>query len=229
MAQWPVGTARPEAYTRGMESTRVLVVDDHAMVAEGLVDVLSAEPGIDVVGRAATARDAERMAAQFVPDVVVMDYRLPDRDGLSATVAIRSENPDTAVVMVTASDHDTVVAAAVEAGCAAYVTKDRAAQDVVAAVHAAARGEVAFPAAVLQGLLSRGTARARSSALTRREVEVLQLLAEGLSTREVAERFVLSTSTVRNHVQNVLVKLGAHSKLEAVSIATRQGIIGFPD
>lgn len=213
-----------------MPPTRVLIVDDHEMVAQGLSEVLDAEEEIDVVGRAGTVRDAQRMAAQLSPDVVVMDYRLPDGDGLMATTAIRDRDPQTAVVMVTASDHDTVVAAAIEAGCSGFVTKDRAAQDVVAAVRAAARGEAGFPAAVLGRLLGRSrTAPRATGALTPRELEVLQLLADGLSTREIAERFVLSISTVRNHVQNILTKLDAHSKLEAVSVAMRQGIVGRPD
>lgn len=213
-----------------MQPTRVLIVDDHEMVAQGLSEVLATEDDIEVVGRAGTVRDARRMAAQFSPDVVVMDYRLPDGDGLTATAAIRGHDPETAVVMVTASDHDTVVAAAIEAGCSGFVAKDRAAQDVVTAVRAAARGEAGFPAAVLGRLLHRSSAAPRAKgALTPRELEVLQLLAEGLSTREIAERFVLSISTVRNHVQNILSKLDAHSKLEAVSVAMRQGIVGRPD
>lgn len=213
-----------------MSSIRVLVVDDHEMFAQGLSEVLGGQTDIEVIGRAGTVRDARRKAGQFGPDVVVMDYRLPDGDGLAATRDIRAENPDVSVVMVTASDHDTVVAAAVEAGCSAYVSKDRAAEDVVTAVRTAARGEMGFPAAVLGALMgSRAPAAAgRSHALTPRELEVLQLLAEGHSTREVAEHFVLSVSTVRNHIHNLLTKLGARSKLEAVTMATRQGIIDYP-
>lgn len=211
-----------------MSRTRVLVVDDHQMVAQGLSEVLAAEPGIEVVGLAGTVRDALRMAGQFSPDVVVMDYRLPDGDGLTATRSIRDQDPDIAVVMVTASDHETVVAAAVDAGCSAYVTKDRAAQHVVSAVQAAARGEMSFPAAVLHRLLASSQAPARSSALTPRQLEILQLLAEGRSTREIADQYVLSVSTVRNHIQNILTKLGAHSQLEAVTLAARQGIISYP-
>lgn len=213
-----------------MATTRVLVVDDHEMVAQGLSEVLAAESDIEVVGTAGTVRDAERMAAQFEPDVVVMDYRLPDGDGLMATSAIRREVPETAVVMVTASDHEALIAAAIEAGCSAYVTKDRAAQHVVSAVRTAARGEMGFPAAVLNRLLARGKASdVRSGALTPREREVLQLLAEGLSTRDIADRLVVSVSTVRNHVQSILTKLGVHSKLEAVTVAARQGIVRYPD
>jgi DNA-binding NarL/FixJ family response regulator len=225
-------------HTRGpvasgpMRTMRVLIVDDHAMVAEGLAEVLGAEPGIEVVGRAGTVRDARRLAAETVPDVVVMDYRLPDGDGAEAARRIREEHPATAVVMVTASDHDTVIAAAIEAGCAAYVTKDRAAQDVVAAVRAAARGEVAFPASALARMIPRmrgATAGPKSGALTPREREILQFLADGRSTKDIAADLVLSPSTVRNHVQNILGKLDAHSKLEAVTTAVRQGIVTYRD
>lgn len=208
---------------------RVLVVDDHEMVAEGLTEVLSATGHIEVVGRAGTVADAERLATQLSPDVVVMDYRLPDGDGLTAAAAIRGRNPDTAVVMVTASDHETLVTAAVEAGCSAYVTKDRAGREVVSAVETAARGDVAFPASVLGRLFPRATPVPRQTgALTPREIEVLQLMAEGRSSRDIADMLVLSVSTIRNHTQNVLTKLGAHSRLEAVTIATRQGIIRLP-
>lgn len=212
----------------GPSEIRVMIVDDHAMVAEGLAEVLDAEPGIAVAARTGTARDARRLAGQLSPDVVVMDYRLPDGDGAVAAREIRKERPDTAVVMVTASDHDTVIAAAIEAGCAGYVTKDRAAQEVVAAVRAAARGEVAFPASALARMIPRmrGTS-SRSTALTPRELEILQLLADGRSTREIADELVLSQSTIRNHVQNILGKLDAHSKLEAVTTAVRQGIVSY--
>jgi two-component system, NarL family, nitrate/nitrite response regulator NarL len=199
------------------------------MVAEGLTEVLSATGHIEVVGCAGTVADALRLAAQLAPDVVVMDYRLPDGDGLAAAAAIRGRHPATAVVMVTASDHETLVTAAVEAGCSAYVTKDRAGREVVAAVETAARGDVAFPASVLARLLPRGTAAPRQTgALTPREVEVLRLMADGRSSRDIADTLVLSVSTIRNHTQNILTKLGAHSRLEAVTIATRQGIIRPP-
>jgi DNA-binding NarL/FixJ family response regulator len=211
-----------------MDTIRVLIVDDHAMVAQGLAEVMGAQPDIQVLAQAGTAQDAQRLAGELSPDVVVMDYRLPDGDGAVAAKGIRADAPDTAVVMVTASDHDTVIAAAIEAGCSGYVTKDRAAQDVVAAVRAAARGELSFPASVLARMVPRLRGDApRSSALTPRELEILQLLADGRSTKDIAEELVLSPSTVRNHVQNVLGKLDAHSQLEAVTIAVRQGIVTY--
>ncbi|HEX9889215.1 MAG TPA: response regulator transcription factor [Nitriliruptorales bacterium] len=208
---------------------RVLIVDDHVMVAQGLSEVLGAEGDIEVVGQARSVQEAELGARRFEPDVIVMDYRLPDGDGAQATSRIRSQQPDIAIVMVTASDHDTVLAAAIEAGCTGYVTKDRAAQEVVTAVRAASRGEVTVPAAMLAKLLPRmRSPRSSVGALSPRELEVLGLLAQGLSNRAIADQLVVSISTVRNHVQNVITKLGVHSKLEAVTTAMRQGIIGAP-
>lgn len=213
-----------------METISVLIVDDHEMVAQGLAEVLSAEADLTVVGQAGTARDAQRLAGQLQPDVVVMDYRLPDGDGAETAKQIRAEHPDTKVVMVTASDHDTVISSAIEAGCSAYVTKDRAAQEVVTAVHAAARGELAFPASALARMIPRMRGgNASSGALTPRELEVLQLLADGRSTKDIADELVVSASTVRNHVQRILGKLDAHSKLEAVTVAVRQGIVSYRD
>lgn len=208
---------------------RVLIVDDHVMVAQGLSEVIGAEGDMEVVGQARTVQEAELGAQRFEPDVVVMDYRLPDGDGAQATARILARQPDIKIVMVTASDHDTVLAAAIEAGCTGYVTKDRAAQEVVSAVRAASRGEVTVPAAMLAKLLPRARSqRSAVGALSPREMEVLTLLAEGLSNRDIADRLVVSISTVRNHVQNVISKLGVHSKLEAVTTAMRQGIIDSP-
>jgi DNA-binding NarL/FixJ family response regulator len=213
-----------------MDRIRVLIVDDHAMVAEGLRDALAPHDDIEVVGRAATAEQAVAAATDLRPDVVVMDYRLPDADGASAAKRIRANQRSTAVVMVTASDHDTVVASALEAGCVGYVTKDRAGREVVAAVRAAARGEMTYPVEVLARLVpGAGDEEAtRPTGLTPRELEVLALLAGGRSTADIAGELVVSPNTVRNHVQSILRKLGAHSKLEAVNIAVQQGIVSYP-
>lgn len=211
------------------EAIRILVVDDHKMVAEAIATILGDEPDIEVVAIAGTVIDAQRLAQTRAPDVVVMDYQLPDGDGAEAARRIRTERPATQIVMVTASGHDTVLASALDAGCAAFVTKDRAMEDVVDAVRAAHAGEATIPADMLARLLPRlrSTSR-RVGALTTREREVLGLLAEGLSNDEIAGRLVLSVSTVRNHVQSILRKLEARSRLEAVTIAVRQGIVKFP-
>lgn len=212
-----------------MDPIRVLIVDDHAMVAEGLRDALVRHQDIQVVGGAGSARRAVELAEELRPDVVLMDYRLPDGDGASTTKRIRAGRGRPAVVMVTASDHDSVVAAAVQAGCSGYVTKDRAVSEVVAAVRAAARGEMTFPVEVLARLLpGSGGGETTSEALSARERQVLQLVADGRSTEDIAAELVLSPHTVRNHVQRTLRKLGAHSKLEAVNIAVQHGILDYP-
>lgn len=204
----------------------VLVVDDHAMIAEGLTEILTADTDITVVGSAATAEAAARLADEHKPDVVLMDYRLPDGDGATAAERIRAAHPSTAVIMVTASDHDTVIASAIEAGCSGYITKDRAMSEVVAAVHAAARGDVSFPAWALARMVPHLRERPSTSSrkLTERERDVLALLVVGRSTREMAEHLGLSQDTVRSDLQHIRTKLGATTNTEAVAIAVRRGI-----
>lgn len=207
----------------GEGSISVLIVEDHRMVAEGLSRALSAEPDIDVVGTAATLAEAHPLVRRLHPDVVLMDYRLPDGDGITATRHIHTAQPSTRVVILTASDDATVLADALEAGCSGYVTKDRSVLDMVAAVRAAHRGTWTVSGATLGALLQR--ARRPAVDLTAREAEVLELMGEGLTNAAMAARLDISVNTVRNHVQSLIAKLGAHSKLEAVAIALRDGLI----
>jgi two-component system response regulator DevR len=161
------------------------------------------------------------------PDVVLMDYELPDGDGAVATERIKAEVPATQVVMVTSFDDETVLVRAIEAGCSGFITKHKAIQEVSSAVRAAHAGEALISPSMLARLLPRlrQNPRGLGADLTPREVEVLKLLADGVSNQQIAEKLVLSMHTVRNHVQNVITKLGAHSKLEAVATAVREGII----
>ncbi|MDP9021767.1 MAG: response regulator transcription factor [Actinomycetota bacterium] len=212
-----------------MGMIRVMIVEDHVMVAQGMTEVLGAEDDIEVVGHVRTVAEARVAAIRHRPDVVLMDYRLPDGDGADAAAHIRRDLPGTSVVMVTASAHDSVLAAAVEAGCSGYVTKDMAAEDVVTAVRAAHAGQATIPPSLLARLLPRlQTTRRGPAALSPRELEVLRLVASGWSTRDIAEQLFVSVSTVRNHIQSTLRKLEAHSKLEAVATAVREGIIHPP-
>jgi two-component system response regulator DevR len=210
---------------------RVMVVDDHQLVAQALAEVLDDEPDLEVVARTGSVAEATRAAQVLAPDVVLMDYQLPDGNGVTAAERIRRHRPETKVVMLTAYAEDALLVAAVEAGCSGYLTKDRAVEEVVSAVRAAHAGEVLVSPAKLAQLLPKlRPQRAPSSSeggvsLTARELEVLQLMAEGLSNHAIAERLVLSLNTVRNHVQNVISKFDAHSKLEAVAIAVRTGVI----
>jgi DNA-binding NarL/FixJ family response regulator len=206
---------------------RILIVDDHVMVSEGLANLLGAEADMAVVAAVPRADDAIVAARRYRPDVVLMDYELPDGSGIDAAASILDEAPDTQVVMLTGSTNEAVLLAALQCGCAGFVTKHKATEEVVSAVRAAHSGEAVISPAMLARLLSTLTHRSarRTRALTSREKEVLGLLARGLSNAEAADHLFLSVHTIRHHVQNILAKLGAHSKLEAVSIAMREEII----
>ena len=211
---------------RGSARITVLIVDDHALVAESFRVVLSGEPDIDVVAIAGTAAEAVAAATTHRPDVVLMDYVLPDGDGAAAAARVMAVLPDTKVVMLTGSDEPTALFAAFEAGCVGYFQKTSDLERLASAVRAAAAGELVVSPADL-GLLFEHRRRERGEAatLTPREVEVLRLAAAGLSSRAVAERLGLSLHTVRTHLQNVLTKLGAHSRLEAVAVARKRGLL----
>ncbi len=208
----------------GRAPYRVLIVEDHQVVAEGLAVLLDEHPDLDVVGWAATVADAERLVATEPVDVVVLDYWLPDRTGAEAVAALRVYRPDAAVVFLSADDSDDVILAALEAGASGYLVKSAGGADVAAAVRRAAEGEILMPARQLAALLTRRREQARQQAeqsrrlasLTPRERQILGLMAEGMDNREIALRLGISYATVRSHVRHLLGKLGARSKLEAV-------------
>ena len=208
----------------------VLIVDDHRMFAESLARLLADEPGITVVGIAATAADGIVLAVRLQPTVALVDYQMPELDGVAIAAEIKRTHPTIMVVMLTGSADDRLLLAAIEAGCSGFLTKDRAAAEVADAVRAAAVGEALVSPAILARLLPKlgRTQRSLGSDLTEREREILELLARGWTNKAIASELILSVNTVRNYVQYVLNKLGAHSKLEAVSIAVREGIIDYP-
>ena len=212
------------------ETIDVLIVDDHRVFAESLARLLSDEEGVEVVGVVSDAPEAIDLAARLRPRVVLMDYRMPDRDGIAITTEIKRRNPEIMVVMLTAATEDRVLLAAIDAGCSGFLTKDRAAAEVAEAVRAAAAGEALISPGLLARLLPKlnRTQRAIGADLTERELEILGLLARGWNNKLIAGDLYLSVNTVRNYVQSVLTKLGAHSKLEAVSTAVREGIVAFP-
>jgi DNA-binding NarL/FixJ family response regulator len=209
---------------------RVLIVDDHAMFAESLARLLGDEEGIEVVGVASNSAHGLELVDRLSPKVVLLDYRMPDRDGVETAAAIKAMDPSSMVVMLTGAEDDRVLLGAIDAGCSGFLTKDRAASEVARAVRAAASGEALISPAQLARLLPRLSSKRTEvgTDLTRRELELLTHLARGSSNKTIASELHLSLNTVRNYVQSVLTKLGAHSKLEAVSTAVREGIIDYP-
>jgi DNA-binding NarL/FixJ family response regulator len=214
----------------GTGTLGVLIVDDHRMFAESLARLLSDEEEIAVRGIAASGLDAIELAARLQPQVVLMDYHLPDQDGVAVTAEIKRCHPEIMVVMLTGSADDRVLLAAINAGCSGFLTKDRAAAEVGGAVRAAAAGEALIEPAVLVRLLQKlkPVPGSIGTDLTDREREVLGCLARGWTNKAIASELYLSVNTVRNYVQSLLTKLSAHSKLEAVSTAVREGIIDYP-
>jgi DNA-binding NarL/FixJ family response regulator len=218
---------RQRAGTGSARPIRVLIVDDHEVLAASLALVLDGEDDITTVGTAATLAEARAMVVSARPDVVLLDHRLPDGDGVGAIRELRELREGVGVVVLTASAADHVLVAAIEAGASGFLSKTRGLEEVRAAVRAAAVGESVISPEMLARLMTRFHRGRENHAteLTEREREVLSLVAEGLSNAAIAERLVVSVHTVRNHIASLSAKLGAHSKLEALSIAVRQGML----
>lgn len=206
--------------------TRVLVVDDHEVLSGSLALVVDAEADMESVGVARDLAEARRRVADRQPDVILLDRRLPDGDGIEAIAELRTLSPDTKVVVLTASDTDQVLVQAIEAGASGFLSKSRGLGEVIGAVRAAAAGEAVISGEMLSRLLPKLTRSGGPTVeLTPRELDVLELLAEGKSNAAIAQSLFVSVHTVRNHVANLSAKLGAHSKLEALSIAVRRGLL----
>jgi DNA-binding NarL/FixJ family response regulator len=213
-----------------LESTtpiRVLIVDDHQVLAASLAQALDAEPDIVSVGVAASLERAVELIPSTAPDVLLLDHRLPDGDGVDAVGRLRALRPAMAVIILTASAAEHLMVRAIEAGVSGFLSKTRSLGEVTSAVRAAASGEAVISPEMLVRLLPRlnRSGRAGPTALTEREREVLDLISQGLTNAAIAEQLFVSVNTVRNHVANLSAKLGARSKLEALSIAVREGLL----
>lgn len=197
----------------------VLVVDDHPVVRAGLTALLSVQPGLLVVGEAADGTEAVRLAAKLTPDVVLCDLRLGEGpDGVQVTRAV-----DTAVLILTTYDHDADLVRAVEAGAAGYLLKDADPADIVAAIQSAARGETVLNPHLTSRVVA--AMRVRRTELSARELEVLGLVAHGLSNRDIARRLILSEATVKTHLNHVFGKLGVDNRTAAVAAARGAGLL----
>jgi DNA-binding NarL/FixJ family response regulator len=206
-----------------MAPTRVVLVEDHDMVAEAMALAMQRADDIEIVARARSIATALTEVRKYAPDVVLLDRRLPDGDAIDAIGPLSEQGAR--VLMLTGEATSTVAARVAEAGGCGLVLKSAGLDELEDAVRRVADGEAVFGAEFLAGVLNRLTGRTRSATLTVRERQTLGLLADGASTAEVARRLGVAVNTARNHVQRVLEKLGARSKLEAVAIARKEGLL----
>ncbi|MGW5159710.1 response regulator [Nonomuraea wenchangensis] len=206
---------------------RLVLVEDHAMVAEAITLALARAAGIAVVAHAGTIAAALAETARTQPDVVVLDRRLPDGDGISVIGRLAAAAPGVRVLVLTGEATASVAVRVVQSGAAGLLVKSSRLDELESAVREVAAGRAVFPPGLLPGLLDRLTGRSGhlGARLTARERETLLLLAEGAGTGEISERLGVARNTARNHVQHVLEKLGARSKLEAVAVARREGLL----
>jgi NarL family two-component system response regulator LiaR len=202
---------------------RVLIVDDHYMVREGLKVFLSARDDIEVVGEAANGAEAAEICARIHPDVVLMDVMMPVMDGAEACAQVMTTCPKTQVIALTSFVDEDLVEQILEAGAISYLLKDSRPEALVQAIREAAAGRGTIDSGAMQAVMRRRQ-NAVGADLTKREREVLALVAQGLSNQEIADRLVLSVGTVRLHVSNILAKLDAPNRTSAAIIAAKHGL-----
>jgi len=207
-----------------------MLVDDHQMLRQGLRRSLE-EEGFYVVGEASDGDEAVRLVPAAKPDVILMDVSMPDMDGVEATRRILQADPDKRVVMLTMHADKDLIDAAIKAGAVGYLTKDCSTDEVIEAVRMAANGETALSPQLAKTMLSEvrkideKAAREEDRLVTKREEEVLQLIADGCSTPEVAQKLYISQKTVKNHLASIYEKLNARDRTQAVLLAVRMGIV----
>ncbi|HXN90752.1 MAG TPA: response regulator transcription factor [Candidatus Sulfotelmatobacter sp.] len=206
--------------------TRVLIVEDHQVVAEGLAALINDQKDMEVVGHVGSVAESITRTAELQPDLVLLDFRLTDGTGADAASGIRETRPETKLIFLTREDSDAARFAALESGASAFIHKSRAAQEVVEAIRTVAQGGSLFtPRSISQLLNSRREIEAQLERLTPREKEVLRLMAEGTSSRDIASRLGISYTTVRTHIRSLGSKLGVHSKLEAIVKARELALV----
>jgi DNA-binding NarL/FixJ family response regulator len=225
----------PEQRVNAGEPIRVAVVDDQELFRRGLTMLLGVEDDIEVVGEAGDGVAATELAATAVPDVVLMDVRMPKRSGIEACVSIKDVAPSAKIIMLTVSDEEADLYDAVKNGASGYLLKDSSIDEVAQAIRVVAEGQSLISPSMAVKLLDEFKQMTRSDRqqvpsprLTERELEVLKLVAQGLNNREIAKRLFISENTVKNHVRNILEKLQLHSRMEAVMYAVREKLLDIP-
>jgi DNA-binding NarL/FixJ family response regulator len=213
---------------------RVVIVDDHALFRRGLELVLSEDPEIEIVGEAEDGIQAIELADELEPDVMLMDVRMPRASGIEAARAVRAGHPDVKVIMLTVSDDENDLYESIKAGANGYLLKEVAIEEVPDAIRSVAQGHSLISPSMASTLLAQFNVLARRAEepqaapaprLTERELEVLRLVARGLSNREIGAELYIAENTVKNHVRNILEKLHLHSRMEAVVYAMREKLL----
>jgi DNA-binding NarL/FixJ family response regulator len=226
-------TDEQDQRTQG-EVIRVLIADDQALFRRGLYVVLGTEDGIEVVAEAENGEEAIDKARELAPDVVLMDVRMPRVNGIEAARQIRGDVPTTKILMLTVSDEEDDLYEAIKAGANGYLLKEISVEEVAEAIRAVTQGQSLISPSMASKLLNEFNALVKRAeekqqfpapALTAREVEVLRLVAKGMSNREIAEELYISENTVKNHVRNILEKLHLHNRMEAVIYAVRERLL----
>jgi len=203
---------------------RLVIADDHPVVLDGLCGMLKSQPDFEVVGQATNGADAARLAQELEPDVVLMDLRMPVMDGVSAIREIKTHKASVQVLVLTTYDSDADILPALEAGATGYLLKDVSREELFAAIQASARGESILAPAVAARLIAQVRAPAGDK-LSNRELEVLELVAEGASNSDIAARLHISQATVKSHLINIFGKLGVSDRTAAVTVALQRGVL----
>jgi DNA-binding NarL/FixJ family response regulator len=212
--------------------TRVLIADDDHLMRAGLVELLTADPTIEIVGQASTGREAVEQACRLTPDVVLMDVRMPDLDGIAATRELSRTVPGSKVLILTTFEQDDYVFGALRAGASGFLLKRTRPEELIAAVHTVAAGDSLLSPSVTRRVIDRMAQQptpaladqTRLDVLTRREREVLELIARGLANREIAGALTVEESTIRTHVKRILMKLDLRDRVQAVIYAYETGL-----
>jgi DNA-binding NarL/FixJ family response regulator len=224
-------TSKPQG---GDQSLRVLIVDDHALFRRGLQMVLKQEPDIDVVGEAEDGHEAVQKAQELMPDVILMDVRMPKRSGIEATRQVKDLLPHVKILMLTISDEEADLYDAIKAGASGYLLKEISIDEVADAIRSVQAGQSRISPSMASKLLAEFAAMSKRAderqqlpapRLTEREMEVLKLVAQGMNNRDIAKELFISENTVKNHIRNILEKLHLHSRMEAVVYAVREKLL----
>ncbi len=238
MGTSPGGSAAAQDASPRTEPIRTMIVDDHALFRRGLEMVLEGEPDIDLVGQASDGAEAVEKAAASLPDIVLMDIRMPRSNGIEACRAMKEAAPSAKIVILTISDEEEDLFEAIRAGASGYLLKDIPLDEVADTVRAVHGGQSLINPSMAGKLLTEFAALARrdeeeraqevpAPRLTEREMQVLKLVARGMNNRDIAKELFISENTVKNHVRNILEKLQIHSRMEAVMVAVREKLIEF--